>query len=75
GTPNSDLVEKDNGRLKVGRKHVENGMDKEEEINHNMSSRLECRGMYVEIEDCLKDFQIVGEVNHQEFRVSAGDRR
>lgn len=43
---------KDNGMLKVGRKHIGNSMDKEE-INHQMSTRLECRSMYAEIEEIV----------------------
>lgn len=50
GQPNSDL-EKYNGGLKVGRKHIGNGTDKEEGINHKKNSRLECRGMYDDMEE------------------------
>lgn len=50
GQPNSDL-EKYNVGLKVGRKYIGDGTDKEEGINHKMNSRLEYRGMYDEMEE------------------------
>lgn len=46
-------MEKDSGGLKVGRKYIGNGTDKEEGINHKMNPSLECRGMYDEIEEIV----------------------